>query len=198
MNVREQFIVLTSNDAAKKADAVILLEGDGVNRVHEACTLIKNGFSDTLVFSGGIDNPSYGSFIYDKCLPYILKEGIKESQIITELQSQNTREQAAFVIDIAERKAWKKMILVASHYHQYRAFLSFLKVLQERKLDRTIEIINVAAQLPWFEETPWGMRINLLSSEFEKIEQYKAHNHIASFESAIEYFKWKSGNANEA
>jgi uncharacterized SAM-binding protein YcdF (DUF218 family) len=156
---KEQFIILASNEVLPvKADVVVLLEGDGFNRIKTACDLIKKGRADKLIFSGGIDNPSYGSYTFEKCLPHILAEGIQTDQVVPELRSQHTREQAAFVIEICKEKQWNNLILVASHYHQYRAFLTFLKVLEETGLDRNIRIYNAPAMSGWLEERPWGNR----------------------------------------
>jgi uncharacterized SAM-binding protein YcdF (DUF218 family) len=195
LSEREIFINLVANDILSRADAVVLLEGDGFNRINKACSLIRKGWADTLIFSGGIDNPSYGSFPYKNCLPLILEQDVSESQIIPELGSLNTREQAKEVIAICQQKKWSSVLLVASHYHQYRAFLTFLKVLEERSLHNSIKIFNAPAKgLDWFEETPWGKRIDLLQLEFLKIEAYKMDMHISNYQTAVDYFKWRDGN----
>jgi len=188
MTVKEQLVILVSNDVIPaKTDAIVLLEGDGFSRISTACDLIKNKYADKLVFSGGIDNPSYGSYTYDKCLPYILEAGVNEEQIITELESQHTREQAKFVVEKCLEYKWKSFVLVASHYHQCRAFLTFLKILQETELDKKIRVYNKPALPAWHEPSPWGKRIDLLKSEFEKIGQYTKLGHIATYESALVY-----------
>jgi uncharacterized SAM-binding protein YcdF (DUF218 family) len=191
---KERFIVLTSGERPQPADAVVLLEGDGFNRIATACDLIRDRYANILVFSGGTDNSSYGSFPYEKCVPHILNCGISLDQMIVEDNSQHTREQAEFAIDICQEHGWKSLILVASHYHQYRAFLAFLKVLHERSLSRLIKIYNIPAQLPWFENTDWGRRIDILNSEFQKINEYQAMNHLATFAEALEYYEWKEKN----
>ncbi len=192
MTEQEIFVALVSNDQVEKADVVILLEGDGFARVEKACSLIANGWAGTLVFSGGIEKLAYGSYPYKMCEEQILKAGIKQEQIIVEAISQHTRQQAEEVIALCEKNNWTKIILVATHYHQYRAFLTFLKVLEEKKLDKTIQIFNAPTQASWFEETGWGKRIDLLKIEFEKIEQYKQSGHISEYKTAIAYFQWKA------
>jgi len=187
---REQFISLTDNDRLKKANAIILLEGDGFYRYPMAVELYKEGWAKKIVFSGGMDNPGYGSHTFEKVLPLMILEGIRAYNIIPELTSTNTREQAVESLEICRKEGWKRIILVASHYHQYRAYLTFLKALRESGLQ--IEIINAPArELPWFEETPWGKRIDLLEQEFERIASYSALGHIASYQEAIQYQQWK-------
>lgn len=194
MTVKEQFIVILDNDSISKSDAIVLLEGDGYNRCQKAVFLLKNGWANKIIFSGGICDYDYGSFPIENIMPYLTKLGCQDSDIILEGQSKNTLEQAFNVIDLALKNNWKKLILVASHYHQYRAYLTFLKVI----LDKNLNIILYNAQareLPWFKETGWGSRFEILKSEFKKIDLYRNQGDLASFEQAIKYQKWKEEQA---
>ena len=190
----EKFIVLVDNDLLRPSDAIILLEGDGFNRVDKTVELFKEGFSNHIVFSGEIDNPVYGSFTAEKVIPVLVEKGIPKENIIHESKSTNTREQAVEIIKLSKKNSWRKIILVGSHYHQYRAYLTFLKVVQEQSCP--IIIYNAPArELKWFNETGWGKRIELLENEIKKIDENTTLNHIASFKFAIEYQKWKEEQA---
>jgi len=190
MNIREKFIALTDNDLVKISDAIILLEGDGFSRINKTVELFKLGFADKVVFSGGINKPEYGSIPYSEIYPVLLEKGLPASSVIFENKSQNTREQAVEVIGMARKMKWTKIILVASNYHQYRAFLTFLKVLLDTEKD--IVIYNAPArELSWFEDLGYGKRFDLLEAEFEKIEIYSKNNHLAAFADAIDYQIWK-------
>jgi len=192
MNDKELFLIITSNEKLQHSDAVILLEGDGYERIKKACSLVKNGWADVLVFSGGVDNSNYGSFPYHQCLPYLIAEGVEEKNIIWESESKHTKEQADNIIEMCLKKEWTKIILVASHYHQYRAFLTFLKVLIDRELHEKIKIFNSAAtDMNWFTPIKWGIRLLLLDKEFERIEAYKTKGDIADYADAINYYKWR-------
>lgn len=188
MTEREKFIILIANEPLKRADAIIVLEGDGYFRIQQAVDLYKQGWSKRIVISGGIFNSGYGSF--PDLAPRIKKLGVAEENIIVEDKSQNTKEQAENIMKLARGKNWRKIILVASHYHQCRAFLTFLKAMNNAKLK--IQIINApAGNLPWFAKNKWGTRFELLESEFEKIELYRKKGHIASYADAIKYQRWK-------
>lgn len=189
MNNKELFLVLTNSCKEDFADAIILLEGDGYSRISKAVSLIKEGWANILVFSGGIDDETKGSYPFKKCKSKIIDSGIDLNNIIHESTSQNTRQQAVQVIELCLKKNWTKIILVASHYHQYRAFLTFLKVLEENNLQKTIQIINCPAILDWFEDAYHGnRRIDLIKEEFKKIEQYHLNSHVSTFDSAVDYF----------
>jgi len=190
LTIREKFIVLVDNDSLKKSDAIILLEGDGLFRVQKVVELFNAHWSNKIVFSGGISDPSYGSFPKEYIIPELIKAGISEENIIIEAGSLNTRDEAVEIMKLCKQLSWKRIILVASHYHQYRAYLTFLKAMKESGL--LIEIINATAQnLKWFEDTGWGKRFELLEREFAKIEKYSELGHLATFEEAIAYQRWK-------
>lgn len=198
MNDKEKFLVLVSNERLQKSDAIILLEGDGLNRVKPAADLYLQGWANRIVVSGGVYTPSYGSYPSEHLLPALIEAGVPKENILIEGKSQHTRQQAEEVLELARNNGWKRIILVASSYHQPRAFLTFLKVMHEK--DLKLQIINAPAhELPWFEETGWGKRIALIDSEFEKIEKYTALGQMATFEEAIDYQQWKESlNVREA
>jgi len=190
LSAKENFIVLTDNDILVEADAIILLEGDGFSRLAHCAKLFHNKLAPVICFSGGADNKPYGSFTFDMFEEKLIDFNLSTSDFIIENKSQHTQEQALEVIKLAREKSWKKIILVASNFHQYRAYLTFLKILKDT--DTEIIIINSAArELPWFETQPWGQRFQLLKSEFEKIEKYMELGHCATYEEAIDYQVWK-------
>ena len=190
MTSREKFIAIVDNDSISKSDVSVLLEGDGLNRCQKAADLFKNGWANKILFSGGICDYSYGSYPIVDVLPYLIELGIPETAIILENKSLNTRDQAEFVIELAKKNNWMKLILVATHDHQYRAYLTFLKRILD--VDKNILIFNAPVRnLPWFKETGWGKRFNRLQDEFKRIELYKKKGHLASYKEVIIYQEWK-------
>jgi uncharacterized SAM-binding protein YcdF (DUF218 family) len=190
MTAREKVIALVDNDGLKKSDAVVLLEGDGLNRYEKAVTLYKQGWAPKIIFSGGIVDYEYGSFPYVDVLPHILMQGVPESDIIHEDKSLNTKEQAVAIVNLACRNGWKRLILVATHEHQYRAYLTFLREVIDAK--ENIILYNAPVRnLTWFSENPWGRRFDRLEQEFDRIDRYSQLGHLASYEEAIAYQQWK-------
>ncbi len=183
-------MAIVDNDCLMKSDAAILLEGDGFFRFRKAVELYEKGLASKIVFSGNIIDKHYGSFPFDEIKPYLLKEGVPESIIIHEDKSTNTREQAIEVVKMAVERDWKKIALIASHEHQYRAYLTFLREV----LDTGSKLIVYNApvrNLNWFVDSGWGMRFDRLLAEFERIEKYAAKGHLANADEVIEYQKWK-------
>lgn len=187
---REIIIALVDNDVLKPSDAIILLEGDGLNRYQKAVELYKWKLGSKIVFSGGITDYEYGSFPFCDVLPHILTTGVPEKDIIHENESLNTREQAVEVIKLAKINNWKRLVLVASHEHQYRAYLTFLREVLDSNED--IILYNAPVRnLGWFTKTSWGIRFERLEQEFERIEKYSKLGHLATYQEVIDYQKWK-------
>lgn len=190
LSLREKFIAILSNDIIAPSDAIILLEGDGYNRVQKAVDLYKAAFAPVIVFSGGAVNYNYGSFPSKDIIPALIKLGVQPKDIIIEDRSMHTQAQAVEFLRLAKKNNWHRAILVASPDHQYRAYLTFLRQI----LNENIYFIlfnSPAENLSWFNKTLWGKPYNRLEQEFEKIEKYSLMGHLASFEEAISYQQWK-------
>ena len=194
MTIREKFITLVDSDCVLVSDAIVLLEGDGLNRFQHAIDLYNKDLANYLVFSGGITNYENGSYPYEEILPHILKTGFPAEKLIHEDKSLNTKEQAVEVLKLVKKNNWKSLILVASSEHQYRAYLTFLKEIIDSK-SKVILYNSPVKHLKWFTESDWGVRINRLEEEFHKIEKYRLMGHLANFEEAISYQKWKEEQA---
>jgi uncharacterized SAM-binding protein YcdF (DUF218 family) len=190
MTDTEKVIALVDNDGIKKSDAIVLLEGDGLNRFEKAVSLYMQGWANKIVFSGGIIDYEYGSFPYSDVLPHILTQGVPIEDIIQEDKSLNTREQAVEIVKLACDNNWHRLILVATHEHQYRAYLTFLREVIDTKSG--IIIYNAPVRnLTWFTKNPWGRRIDRLEQEFDRISKYSRSGHLATFEEVIAYQEWK-------
>lgn len=190
LTLKEQFIAILSNDIIAPSDAIILLEGDGFNRIKKAADLYHNGYAPKIVFSGGALNYDYGSFPASDILPHLHRLGIPEKDIIVESRSKHTQAQAIEFLKLAQENSWHRAILVASPDHQYRAYLTFLKQILNLKFD-FILFNSPANNLPWYKSSTWGAPIDRIEQEFIKIEEYKTKGHIASFEDALQYQQWK-------
>ena len=192
---REIIMAIVGNDCLTKSDAAILLEGDGLFRFNKAVDLYNQGKVAKIVFSGNIIDKDYGSFPFEEIRPYILQAGVPEEDLIHEDVSTNTREQAVQVVKMAMEKGWKKLALIASHEHQYRAYLTFLREVLDTKSG--IILYNTPVRnLNWFIDSGWGIRFERLNAEFDRIEKYSAMGHLATAQEVVEYQKWKESLLN--
>lgn len=187
---REIIMAIVDNDCLKPSDAIILLEGDGFHRFQKAVDLYKKGLGKKIVFSGAIVQKEYGSYPFEEVRPFILKAGVPEEDLIHEDKSLQTQQQAVEVVKMAMEKGWKRLALVASHEHQYRAYLTFLRQVLDSKSG--IILYNAPVRnLDWFVDSGWGMRFDRLKAEIERIEKYSAFGHLANAQEVVEYQQWK-------
>ena len=187
----EKFIILTSLDKIKKADAIIFLEGDGLSRMEKVVELYQQGWAPTIVFSGAADNKPYGSYPGEIVIPLLIEKGIPENVIVWENESLHTGEQAIKIIELCRQYNWRRILLAASNHHQYRAYMTFFRELRKQSLQNTLEIINASANLSWFSENEWGTRFSLLQGEFDKMYFYSGDELERDFLDIIDYFEWK-------
>jgi uncharacterized SAM-binding protein YcdF (DUF218 family) len=193
---REKILAIVDNDCLSPSDAIILLEGDGFDRFRKAVSLYKQQKAPKIVFSGNITDYDYGSFPFAEVLPRMLEAGVPEDDIIHEDRSLNTREQAVEVVRMALDRGWKKLILVASHEHQYRAYLTFLREVLDTKSG--ITLYNAPARnLDWFVDKGWGTRFERLEAEILRIEKYSELGHLANAQEVIDYQQWKEKNLTD-
>ena len=187
---REIIMAIVDNDCLKPSDAIILLEGDGFHRFQKAVDLYKKGYGKKIVFSGAIVQKEYGSYPFEEVKPFIIKAGVPEEDLIHEDKSLQTQQQAVEVVKMAMENGWKRLALVASHEHQYRAYLTFLRQVLDSKSG--IILYNAPVRnLDWFVDSGWGMRLDRLKAEIERIEKYSAFGHLANAQEVVEYQQWK-------
>jgi len=185
-----KLMAITYNDLIDKSDVIVCLEGDGYSRLEKTIELFKNGLAKNIVISGGFHSPPF--CLHAELLAReIIKRGIFKDKIILEKISKNTYEQGIEVLKIVQERKWKKIILVASHFHQPRAYLAFLKAMKDLKME--IHIFNAPVKdLLWFEKTDAGpTRIQLMEEELEKINEYTKKGHLIGIEEALNYQKWQ-------
>ena len=187
---REIIMAIVDNDCLAESDVAVLLEGDGFFRFRKAVDLYQQGMVRKIVFSGNIVDRNYGSYPYEEVKPYILEHGVPECDLIHEDKSRQTQQQAVEVVKLAIENGWKKLALVASHEHQYRAYLTFLRVVLDTKSGLILYNAPVR-NLSWFSDSGWGTRFERLSYEFDRIEKYSAMGHLANAKEVVDYQKWK-------
>lgn len=176
-----------------KSDAIIWLQGDRYDRAEKPLELYRKGWAPKIIITG--NNNLIGkskrieeeNISIERMVGWLKRHSVVESNIIVDRESLNTKDQAAFVINLAKTEKWKKIILVGSSYYQPRAFLTFLK--QAEQLNWRGEIINAPATIEW-QKIPSGRKKftwQRFNEEIKKIKKYKKD--IISINTGIDYLK---------
>lgn len=150
-----------------KVDAIVAISGgDTSARAGEAIKLYKQGWADTLVFSGAAQDKS-GPSNASAMRSLALRDGVPSDAILTEGNSATTRQNAEQTKKLFQEHDIHTIILVTSAYHQRRASLEFNK-----HTDGIVTILNhpVAqdnqwSRLWWMTPQGWWLAVG----EFFKI-----------------------------
>lgn len=109
------------------ADAIVVVSGGDTNaRTDEGIRLFKNGWADSIVFSGAAQDktgPSNASAMRKRAIA----EGVPASAIYIDEQAATTEQNAANTKTIFKDNDFSTVILVTSGYHQRRSELEFRK-----------------------------------------------------------------------
>ncbi len=178
----------------EKADAIIFLQGDRLDRAKTVVSLYKKGWAGKVLIAGnneliGRKKRNEENDVYlDEIKNYLLRNSIPEKEITVDDKSLNTLEQAQNTIKKAKEKKWKSIIVVTSPYHLLRAFLTFLRQAREMKW-KGIIYMKGADKLSWF-LPPSGRKkqaFEMLAKEIEKMKTYKKD--IATIKQGLDYIK---------
>lgn len=119
---------VSSGNNCQKADAIVAVSGGNTSlRAAEAIKLYKEGWADTLIFSGAAADTS-GPSNAEVMRRQALSEGVPDEDIEVEVLAQTTRQNAERVKQLLVKAGGggaKRIILVTSPYHQRRASLEF-------------------------------------------------------------------------
>lgn len=189
MPARKQFIALLDLQTLGEGDIAFVMQGDGVSRAARAAQLVREGFAPRAAIVGNALDRSYGSFPSSEVRDEMIRLGLSADNIFFEETAPHTRAEAVRAMELAESEGWKTVLIVTSPHHQYRAFLTFLKAMRDAGLE--LSLMNAAALLSWDTPTPWGVRRDLLSQEFDRISAYQQKGDVASYEEGIAYLTRK-------
>ncbi len=183
----ELFNALSKQKPAR-ADAIVFLQGDQLDRAEATASLYRDGFSDLVMITGnnvliGADTrPDENDFGLDVLKKYLIDHGVPAKNIMIEDKSMNSRDQAENIIRIAKEKNWSAILVAVSEYHMLRAYLALVKQVMVQNWSG--KIIMHGIKFPW-DSIPSGRSktvLEMLELETEKIKKYAKD--IASIQDA--------------
>ena len=191
MTARERFLAMLYNGPLLKSDFVVCLCGeDAMPRLHVTAEIMASRGALNVVLSGGVHEPP-ARIGADALAPKLMGMGVAHDKIHIDGTTKNTRDQAVNTVALALKKDWRRILLVASAYHLPRAFLTFLRALEEADATERIHIVPVpVSHTPWT-GSPAGVsevRLDLLWVEFDKI--YKYAEHVADYQDGTDYLAY--------
>lgn len=115
-----------SSECATSDAIVVVSGGDTQDRTEAGIELFKNGWADTLIFSGAAQDKS-GPSNAEAMQLQAVQAGVPISATIIDEYSESTQQNAVNTKTIFADRGYSDVILVTSGYHQRRASLEFNK-----------------------------------------------------------------------
>jgi uncharacterized SAM-binding protein YcdF (DUF218 family) len=152
------------------------------DRIARAAELYHQGIADKIICSGGVGHNPPAEAEVEK--QFLMKAGIPEKDIIMELTSTSTAEQAKLIKEICDREGFKSIALVTSFYHEKRAIQLFraaglTEIEDARCTHERFEDLNfwvgreslALAVLNWWHWAAIGLSLCLLISGYQIVHR---------------------------
>lgn len=170
---------LVKLDKLEKADAIVVFSGDNGPRTERAVELLKEGYADYLILSGGkvYDDVTMAELMKN----HAIKLGVDENKILIDDEAATTNENADFTADIIEENNFKSVIVVTSDYHTRRSKLAMEKALEDTLIDGEKVSVSVTPSKEEKFTTKWwtsGNSVLMVISEYLKLAGYWVKGYI--------------------
>lgn len=170
---------LVQSDKLEKADAIAVFSGDNGPRTERAVELLKEGYADYLILSGGkvYDDVTMAELMKN----HAIKLGVDEDKILIDDEASTTNENADFTAEIIEEHNFKSVIVVTSDYHTRRSKLAMEKALENILIDGEKVFVSVTPSKEEKFTTKWwtsGNSVLMVISEYLKLAGYWVKGYI--------------------
>lgn len=170
---------LVQSDKLEKADAIAVFSGDNGPRTERAVELLKEGYADYLILSGGkvYDDVTMAELMKN----HAIKLGVDEDKILIDDKASTTNENADFTAEIIEEHNFKSVIVVTSDYHTRRSKLAMEKALENTLIDGEKVSVSVTPSKEEKFTTKWwtsGNSVLMVISEYLKLAGYWVKGYI--------------------
>ena len=130
---------LVISDPLQKADAVIAIGGNGPERVATAMKLLRDGYGEWLIVSGGpyARGLNSGHIMRDQALA----AGMPAARLLVDDQAESTTDNARGSARLMEGRRLASAVLLTSPYHTRRAGMIFGREFRQRRL--SVRVIAV-------------------------------------------------------
>ena len=170
---------LVVSDDLEKSDAIVVFSGDNGVRTEVGVELLKEGYGEYLILSGGkvYDDVTMAELMKN----HAIKLGVDENKILIDDKSLTTYENAEFTKEIMEENNFNSLIVVTSDYHTRRSKLTMEKSLEDTLIDgQNVEVIVTPSKEEELKIKWWtsGNSILLIISEYLKLIGYWINGYV--------------------
>jgi uncharacterized SAM-binding protein YcdF (DUF218 family) len=168
----------------------VCLEGDTKARVEGTAALYRTGVISYIIVSGGVEEDRES----DQLPAHVMKEylvGLEVPENVIELdpKSKNTYEHPLNVNPAVKAHGYSEVMIITSGYHLVRAYLRFLKVLNEQDRPYALYAHPVATGKGWFQKSRSERRYRICNF-YHELTKLRTYEGLASFEEALDYLRY--------
>jgi uncharacterized SAM-binding protein YcdF (DUF218 family) len=166
------------NDKIVRSDAILVLGSHDTRVAERAAQLFLEGYSDTLIISGGVGQVTKSGFSEPEAEVFktiTIRAGVPEDKIIIEDRSTNTGEDILFTYKMLQKlgKHFKSLIVVQKPYMERRTYATFKK----QWPDKEAIIILASPELTYGEyfamsPIPMSNAISIMVGDLQRIREY--------------------------
>lgn len=174
----------------EKSDVIVWLQGDLLDRGQKVVELFQNKFAEKIIVTGNAFfknlHPGEEHLTPNEMRDWLVAQGVRTELIMVDDIAPHTRAQAEYILELAIKNGWQKLMVVCSAHFQPRTFLTFLKRAAETGWSG--KIICQDAVLP-DQQIPGGkLQIvkEIMDEEVEKIKKYSGS--LSTIEEGLKYF----------
>lgn len=141
---------LVRDDRPLTADAIVVLGGDVFKRAPHAVTLYEGGLAPVVLAVGGTADQGHLAEAR-KTAKVLTEAGVPDADIIIIGRDEpSTVDEAIAIARVAEQRRWRRIAVVTSPYHTWRAGR-----IVEDALSGKVEVAMVPSPLDPFEPDAW-------------------------------------------
>ncbi len=131
---------LVVSDPPRPVDAVIILGGDGVERIDAARGLLENGHGQWLVLSGGPYGKGWNSAAVMR--DQALAAGVPVERLLIDDRAESTVDNAEGTVRLMVARGLRTGIVLTSPYHTRRAAVVFSRIFRRSGLQARVMAVD--------------------------------------------------------
>jgi len=137
--------------APRKADAIVVLGGDGGERALRALALYREGLAPTIVLTG----LEHGNAVPPPTITwraeFLVARGVPRSALRFEVESRNSYTEATNVLALMRKAGWRTAVVISDPPHMRRLAWTWERVFK----DSGLNYVLVPSSAPWWSPGGW-------------------------------------------
>jgi uncharacterized SAM-binding protein YcdF (DUF218 family) len=142
-------------DPFQKANAVVVLSGNETDRLKETLRILREGYAPLVVITETeiTEDGSNSMSTIDKVIAARQVGIASEAILVTNQVATSTRDEALAVLEVAQQRNFKSVIVVTDPYHCFRTRVLFRGIFK----GSGIEVIVRPVRDHWYRSTSWWL-----------------------------------------